>query len=296
MVKITRLLFGMPGPWPWLGLTGLIFGWYQVDTSLRGGQPATVILFLLVTVWALLREDRDVLAGMVLAVAAFLHAFPVLLGLWFLFRRRRAAISMTASLAVLAVAIGALTTPMVFAEWQKTISRISEVFVPILGNVSLAGLATSFLKGMEWNPHTREVSYLALGLILGLLAWFLFRNPQRASRQLMDLELAIFIGALLLASPISWPRYFPILLFPIAVYLKYAPTSQAVPQKATGLLWLLLCFALPGSGLGTVESWAQSHIGFPAAWLLAALPTVAVVTLVLWLYRTYSRMRAQAVQ
>ena len=289
LVLIVRSLFGPRSRWEWLALAGLVFGWCQVDTTLRGGQPSLFILFIVVAAWRLLRRNQSGPAGALIGLATSIHAFPALLGLWCLIRCRRALVSMLASLLVIAAFIAAVTNLSVFPEWLATIQMLSRLFVPTSGNVSLAGRMATFSGSMGWGTHTDIAGPFAFLAVAGALAWFLPWKLTRSNPDTLDVEYAMFVVAMLLASPISWPRYFPILLLPIAVFLKHASASKIPP-----LLVLLLVLTMPSSALGAIQAWLLPRLGFPFTWLIESLPTCGLLVLCLWLGEIHSRIQYSA--
>jgi hypothetical protein len=262
---------------------GLIFGWYPVGTAFRSGQPSIILFALIAAGWLMLRRNKPWIAGGAIGLAACLHAFPALLTLYFLFRSRRAFFSAIGTITLLCVTAAALAVPHTFREWLDTADRNSEIFVPKIGNLSVAGLITSFSSGAGWSGHVKIVASAALVVIAGALVFFLWPwNLRKLRLERLDVEYSVFVAAMLLASPISWGRYLPIMLLPLAVLIRnwrQQPPAWGIPA----LLAALVFMSLSDSTIDWLHGWFTLHSGFAIGWLAAAMPSFSILAILLWL-------------
>jgi hypothetical protein len=264
-------------------VTALIFGWYPVGTTLRAGQPSIVLFALITAGWLMLRRNKPWAAGAAIGLAACIHAFPALLLLYFAIRSWRALLSAVGTIALLTGAAAALAIQSTFRQWFDTMDWVAQHFVPSAGNFSVAGLITSFSHGMGWGENVRIVAPAMLLVIAAALALYLWPwNRRNAEGARLDVEYSVFVVAMLLASPISWGRYFPIVLLPLAVLIRN--WRQRRPRLAvTALLAALVFMSFPDSTFLWMHDWLTRRLGFANGWLLAAMPSFSLMAILLWL-------------
>ncbi len=261
----------------------LVFAWYPVDTTFRSGQPGIILFALITTGWLMLRRNRPWMAGGAVGLAACLQAFPALLVLYFAVRSRRAFVSAIAMIAFLCLAVAELTIPQTFKEWLNTANMIARRFVPRPGNLSVAGLITGFSRGMNRAEHVEIIAPAALLIIAGALVLFLRPWNLRTVRPgQLDVEYSVFVTAMLLASPLSWGRYLPIMILPLAVLIRNWRVKR--PAWAVSALLAVLAFmSFSDATSASVSQWLALKLGFPAGWLATALPSFSIMAILLWL-------------
>lgn len=281
-VSVAAILRELYPPLPFGALCavmGLVFGWYPVGRIFRSGQPSIVLLALITAGWLMLRRNRPWMAGSAIGLAACLHAFPALLILYFAIRSRRAFVSAVGTITLFSVAAAAVTIQSTFQQWLNTMDMIAQRYVPIAGNLSVAGLITSFLRGIGWGQNVKIVAPAMLLIIAGALALFLRPWNRRTMRpERLDVEYSVFVAAMLLASPISWGRYLPIMLLPLGVLLR--DWRQNRPRLAVSALLAALVFM---SISNATLDWLTQNLGFWTGWLMAAMPSFSILAILLWL-------------
>ncbi|MGA3188153.1 MAG: glycosyltransferase family 87 protein [Bryobacteraceae bacterium] len=242
-------------------LMGLIFAWYQVGTTLRGGQSSIILLALISAGWLMLRRNRPWMAGAAIGLAACIHVFPAVLILYFAIRCRRAFLAAITTIAALSAVAFEVTVQHTYSQWLSTMDTVSELYIPRAGNLSMAGLISGF------SPANAKV--IALGMLVTIAAALVFYLWRGADQ--MDTEYSISVTAMLLASPISWGRYLPIMILPLAVLMRN--WGQKRPDWAVPALLAALAFmATPD---GTYE-WLNSRLAM-------AMPSFSLVAILLWL-------------
>jgi hypothetical protein len=266
VTAILRELFPPVAPLLLWAVMGLIFAWYQVGLTLRGAQPSIVLLALITAAWLLLRRNQPWLAGSAIGLATCLHAFPALLLLYFALRVRKAFLAGILTIGALTAAAAALTIPGTYRQWLATTQTVSHLYIPRPGNLSIAGM----LSGLGANEKLIAPAMLALiALALGIYLW-----PWRPRPDRLDLEYSIFIAAMLLASPISWGRYLPIMLLPIAVLIRKwreDPPSWAIPA----LLASMILMACPDHTYEWLSTHLTAHV--------MNLPSFSLIAVLIWL-------------
>jgi hypothetical protein len=160
---------------------------------------------------------------------------------------------------------------------------IAQRFVPRAGNLSVAGLITSFSGGFGWGTNVKIVAPAMVLIIAGALAIFLWPwNRCNTRPERLDVEYSVFVAAMLLASPISWGRYLPIMLLPLAVLIRN--WRQNRPKlAASALLAALVFLSFSDATSGWLCDWFARNLGFAAGWLMAAMPSFSILAILLWL-------------
>jgi Glycosyltransferase family 87 len=141
---------GLPTPLKWVVAAAIIL-YSPLSDHVAFAQAQILILLMLVLVLRWLASGRDIAAGIMLALAVMLRAFPLALALYLMITRRwRALFSMTVGLA----AIGAVTVAGVGTEIVRTF---------------VAGAAGT----MSHHPVSLPID-VALGAFVTRLFWYAF--------------------------------------------------------------------------------------------------------------------------
>jgi hypothetical protein len=283
VVAILRELFPVLPLVALCAVMALVFGWYPVGTTFRSGQPSIVLFALIAAGWLMLHRNKPWIAGGAIGLAACLQAFPALLILYFAIRSRRAFVSAVGTIMLLTLAAAAVTVQSTFRQWLDTADRIAQGFVPRAGNLSAAGLITSLSGGIGWGRNVHVVAPAMVLIVAAALAIFLWPwNRSNLRPERLDVEYSVFVAAMLLASPISWGRYFPIMLLPLGVLIRN--WRQKRPRLAVpGLFAALVFMSLSEATFVGLYSWLTRNLGFFAAWLMAAMPSLSILAILLWL-------------
>jgi hypothetical protein len=243
----------------------------------------TQILLLLLFVFAArwLRDRREVAAGAMLAIAALLKLFPLLMGAYILLSgRRRALTSM-----VVCLAAGALVTFLAIGVDRSLSFRAaipfltSDYFMNLPENVSLSAVLPriftfTFRSDGLFARGAEAVFVWGVKLaIVGVAARLTLRSTEHADAGTFSL----WVVTAILLSPTAWDHYLVLLLMPFAIIATRADRGE--PMGAA--LWLALgSYAvsdLAGVLAGAFQPADQSMLGlilrgasFPAlilAWL-----------------------------
>jgi hypothetical protein len=262
------------------------FGWYPVAAALREGQPAIILFALITTGWLMLRRNRprnrEWIAGGAIGLAACLQAFPALLMLFVAIRYRRAFVAALGTIALLNLAAATVAVKGTFQQWQNSVAMISRDSVPSPGNLSIAGLITGFSRGMGWDEHVKIVAPAMLLTIAGALVFFLTRNRRGAQPEMLDVEYSVFVTAMLLASPLTWERYLPIMLLPLAVIVRNWRTRHAT-WELSALLAALFFMSFSTSAFMRAYQLLSGSLGFISGWLAISAPSFSMMAILFWL-------------
>ena len=227
--------------WTLLGSTAL-FAYYPTMANFSLGQLGCVLLPLLAMSWLDLRQARSVRSGLWLGLAIGVKPFlgVLLLGL-FVLENWKALVSATCALLGLSV-LGAL----IFG-----VSACQD-YVLVAGNVSWTasnwngswfGFFDRYFSGQadaNWpadKPLSKALGTTFALLTVGLWAWITRVQQRGAGIHGVDTLFALGLPAALLASPLGWAYYFPVL--PLSDLIAWQHTSNAANPRPLRLALVL---------------------------------------------------------
>lgn len=194
----------------WIALVVLAFASAPALTWAVTGQLTGLIVGAVTFIWLSVRRERWTAAGVMLGIACSVKPFLGVLGLYLLLRRqwRAAFISLTSFAAAFWVGWAAFGGPA-HREWLQALGEAE--WVGAVMNASVYGVV-----GRAWTLDVFGGSG-PVALIGGVLAVLVLGASivamQRAKDQ--DRALLIALSASLLASPLGWVYYVPILAAPL---------------------------------------------------------------------------------
>jgi alpha-1,2-mannosyltransferase len=233
------------------------FAYAPVVSELIIGNVHLLILGLLAGAWLALGRRSvggDTAAGVLVAVAALIKVFPVLLVLWFLVTGRiRAAVASLVAMVVLVLA----TLPVTgLGPWLD--------YPTVLANLGPPTELTDVLAPTVWlaavmPPLVAQALVTLVGI--AVVVW--------AARQRSEpVSFAVAVTVCVLIAPALYPHYLAILVLPMLLALRYAP-----PAGWVGLVWL--------SAMG-----GGPEVFGDAAWIVnRAVPALGAVVLIAGLIR-----------
>lgn len=219
--------------------------------SLKEGNLTHFVLLILATGVVCLDKDRDGWAGALLAIAGVLKLPLLLLGLYFVIKRRwHVTMGFCSALAaVTAVSIS-------YAGWESHVEWYQEAVRPF-GNKGLSAFNVQSFDGFllrlrddallyDWKPvrvawELRLLRYVFAAILLGIIYQIFMRQPGINLKQSQLLELSMVLCVALIISPISWTHYYLLLLLPFSLYVgKRLP----IPQHGAWLGAMAVCVLL----------------------------------------------------
>jgi len=246
--------------WPSIAVIPLVYNTYLL------GQPALVLLALLLGCFALLRRNAPVSAGLLLAVAVAIKAYPVIAAGYLLYRRQWPALAgLVAGLVVLFFFLPmTLRSPAQvrsdFLTWshgmlfkfeedgmaQRPLRSYS--FKNQSAQATVHRLVRPVLADGEADPSWRvnvielsfaQANYLMMAVALGLLLFYLTMTVRltpcppvgAALDQGMVTLLAVFLA------PLSFQYSYVWMIFPFTTVLYLALTSQGGSPLRRASLW-----------------------------------------------------------
>jgi hypothetical protein len=245
------------GAWrtAWIVFFGLTF--QPILDNMWHGNISALIFFAFCLSYWLLRRGHPWLAGLILGLIVPLKFYPAFFVLYFVWRRNWALVVGAAVGCLVVLGVSLLTVGWAgnLDYFRMVLAELRSGGIPAFNNQSISGfLLHAFTSGdvNAWGEMAapRLVSILRLvlvGTLIGVVAWALRRRPEETADPVIsqDLDLALVIGVMLLASPITWYHYYVWLLFPLVVLLDMLLSS-------TTDRWQVLLFAI-GYGLVVVQ-------------------------------------------
>lgn len=259
----------------WLYLVPNLLVIVYIWSSYHLGQPNLVLLALMLGAFVALRANHGIAAGVLIAIAAAIKAFPVIAIVYLLYRRYwTAAASLVVTLAFLLLVLPAPFRGFERAwrdieKWSAGMLKYSEASVgqrPMRSytwkNQSLVGLSNRLLRHVDADaasaPHQpvyvnfadlkfSAVNAIVAGMALALGSVFIALMPHRGMRtaETDAIEFALLLLLMLMVTPLSFGYFYSWLMLPFAVI-----TQQVLAGKGSAILrWSLPALALLGLGL-----------------------------------------------
>jgi hypothetical protein len=236
---------------PYLGLLG--FAFLPAMTALTLGQDSILLLFIMSLAYLLICKNLEVVAGLVLALAAIKFQYLlILLPLLLLWRKSRVVVGFAVGGAFLVIVSWLIMGTGGLIEYVRFV-RSFDLHSGYGGlNPALMANWRGFLAGI--GPASPSPAYFWGGEIILLLPGLLcLIVPQTARTR--ALIFALFISVTLAASPYAHFPDMTMLLLPIFLagsYVQTAPSKTTTVQKLIGFccvsffVWPLLLLALGG--------------------------------------------------
>lgn len=262
-----------------IGMSWSVPGWIAVFVAAAATGPAmawtvtgqlTGLLTALVTAaWLACRDERWIRAAAIVGFLCSIKPFLAPLWLWLVFRGQ-----WRAAMLAIAVAVGAFASGLLVFGVAAHLAWLSALRAVNWGgaamNASLYGLiGRTWTLGLVLHPPALLLSTL---LAIAVLIWGTYRA---AALRDADRSLLIIVTTALLASPLGWVYYVPILAGPALAVFSRATTRW--PWYVAAACWMPPPFALwpPSSRLmamtigssyawGLLVMWAAAMFASPA--------------------------------
>lgn len=206
--------------------------------TLREGNSTHFVLFYLIAAIALWLSGRDYLAGLLFGLAATIKLPLLLIGAYFVVRRRwliAAGGATTLAIAVL-LSLAAFGIDDHIRWYNDTIGLTMGKAVPAFNAQSIDGFLMRLWTGTEellyWlpiepEPEHKIARYIILALLGGGFAWLIVRSerlglisPKASPATPHDLmQISIVLMLSLAISPLSWTHYYCFALIPAGLCL-----------------------------------------------------------------------------
>jgi len=248
-----------------------------ITAALILGQVIIVVLFLLTLGWLLFEQRSEAAAGVCFGLAALIKAFPVIVLLYVLLKRRWRVLGAAVAASVIFGALGPAATLGPQRTWQLHKQYWQRV---VVDNSSLAMIGTDkhrllrfnneslavvvrrllrqtdaapkppplFVNIVDWRPAAAQAAYLLLAGWIVAGACFVARRPSdRLSQRRLRFEFAMFLLVGLMLSPLVWVRYLTLALYPLCLLtVKLVEDGDAGSPNRLGLVvWIAWIASIP---------------------------------------------------
>jgi hypothetical protein len=283
----------LSSPTAWL-LAGLVLMSAPLNLNFYWGQSQLIILMLLVLAMRAIERERDDTAGIMIALAALLRAYPVLLVGYFVMRQKWRAVAF----AIIGIAVGLLATVAMLgfaqtvsythgAAWVAGYSMMNRVDNLSLGAFvsrtfwALTGVAPG--SSIDWARRT--IAALAQLAVLGIAI-----RTTLAERNRDDPDWRIYslwIATAIILSPVGWHHYLVLLVIPFVQMVAAAADGRAGSRA----IWMAaLCYVLSAVSLRVANRFmvpppTAFQIALP--WLARALEELSFIALLTGYIATY---------
>lgn len=205
--------------------------------SLQMGTLTPLILAALALIWRY--RKSAVVSSLLVVVLTFTKVYLVVLGLFFILSRRLGAIAGTFLLALVGLVFNFAISPLGPVDYIHLLKQLAN-------HESRQGF--SFINGLQSVCLGKTEAYviLAVGIATVMVLWL--RSPNLKKR--CDRAFVIAIASTLMATPILWSSYLPVLFIPLLLFvdnfalvaaLSFASSVMVTPDRA-GTLMIALQF------------------------------------------------------
>jgi hypothetical protein len=219
------------------------------DTLAFGQIDLALLLLLVLALWAL-REKRDLVAGILVALGTLFKVYPIILLAFFVIKRRWRAL---AGFALGMLIFNALSVAVM--GWEMHRIYLTEVFPRIGGTTAqdqnqtisgfLARFAASPADVVIFRDRAITLPATAISGLVALLGCGLALGAARRRTTAFALQYSVFLLMMVLVVPAAWMHYETLLFVPFGALLLHLHDRQvALPRAAA----LALGFALIGYG------------------------------------------------
>ena len=226
-IVLRLVLRGVPGAWErrWL-IAGCVANAAGVQMTIRLGQVSWLVAFLVTRAWLSARAGRPLVSGVYAGLAIAFKPFLLVLIPVFVVRRQWRTLAACVALIVASLGLGVLVFGVdPLEDWIANLRLTPDPsYVTHFLNASWAGVVT---RGRL--PYAL-VSILAAATILAML-WHARASDEDEAWLLAGI-------AALLASPVGWVYYQPMLLGPAV--------AVALAGRLTHVRWLVAAALIPG--------------------------------------------------
>jgi len=226
-----------------LALIGLFVINGPLYYSLREGNVTHFVLLLLIAGLFAIQAKREILLGIILAIAALLKIPLFLLGIYFAMRGRMRVIAGFGFtlLAIVGASLLLFGLDLHLTWYHECIQPFTSKPLSAYNVQSVDSFLVRLLyytngKLTNWLPievgwDFKIIRYALLSLLVGTTIWVCWRSKPPRTLAEENLEFCIVLCLALVTSAISWSHYYLFLLLPFALYLG---NSLAIPK---GRLW-----------------------------------------------------------
>ena len=196
--------------------------------SIRLGNMTHFVLLLIPGI-IYYQDRKPLLAGALTAICAIIKLPLLLLGIYYMLRKRWAMVAGFWSTLLIVTACSLLVLGLdLHIQWYvEVIQRHFGKAMGAYNNQSINGLLAHLIPNnnlYSWVEFStgwkfKLIQLVILGLIVGPTVWVLWRAGPPSTRSKFNLEFSTVLCVSILVSPISWIHYYSLLIVPAALVL-----------------------------------------------------------------------------
>jgi hypothetical protein len=288
----TRLIDFRPRDWAFTQIVPICLCGAAVYEHARFNQLGVIVLLLLILAFVLLRQGRDVGAGVALALACLLKLVPGVFLVWLALKRRWTAL---VSAVVAAIVIGMLPCLVLFGpsrtlEYHKRWVRNSvyrgsalrmmlraddplyaerygtfldhrnQSLAMVIGRISglVPGLGTQPERSTVRAASAVSVYLLVNAMVFASLVWFSRVSWRRLPPTGQSSEFALWLLAMLWLSPLM-RQYYLIWVYPALAVLLARADEQQLAGRSSWACWIAVTCWLIGMFAWAADQWFLDH-------------------------------------
>jgi uncharacterized membrane protein len=240
----------------WYVIFAISLFWPVTMAAVCLGQSSALWAGAVTAGWLCEKRNRPIAAGVFVGLSILIKLIPALLVImWYLNKRWRAALSATAVvLAGFLLMIGLVGFNEILYFFFTRAPENARNYLDFYGNASISGAAEKlFGSNGGWSRTLVDAPILArvitlLGCGAIALATIVVSSLPSAKevKELDDYRTALVIVGMLLVSPLTWPHYFLVLLFPLLLLLCTGEDDNSITIKGKGaVLFSIILLGVP---------------------------------------------------
>lgn len=224
LIKLTQV-----SGWKRAALIGLFVINGPLYSSFKIGNTTHFILLLLIAALFYLQAKREIIVGLLIAVAALIKIPLFLLGIYFILRQRWRIVAGFGAGIVVIVGLSVLTFGIdLHIVWLERCILFSAGKPLAAYNVqSIDGFLVRLLTDSSlhsWKPievgwEFKAIRYVLFSFLSGATIWIFWQAKKPRKLEEENLEFCIILCLALILSPISWTHYYLFFLLPLGLYL-----------------------------------------------------------------------------
>ena len=287
---------GLSGRTAWL-LAGLILMSAPVSLNFYWGQSQLIVLALMAAAMRAMERERDGTAGLLIAAAALLRAYPLLLVGYFLMRRKWRAVAF----ATAGVAAGGLATVAVLglaqtfsfvhgALWvtdYSVVQRVDDLALgPFVSRMFWALTATAPGSSTDWMR--RAAIAIADVAVLGLTIRATLAEPNLRTRDPDWRIYSLWIATAIMLTPVGWHHYLVLLTIPFVQMVASAADGQVeLARRLDGGVVLSCSVAVSNRVFNRLLMPPPTEFQLLFPWMARALEETSFIALLTGFIATY---------
>lgn len=226
-----------------IGITFVLLGKFYIH-ELELGQVNILLTTLVVLAVAAMQAGREVLAGLLVAVAVVVKPYAVLLVPWLVARRRLPSLGGVAIGTVVAVLLpvslyGFEGNAHLLGEWWRTVTETTAPNLMDFNNVSAASV---FARWLGPGPTAQALAAALMLALLAVAGVVFVKRPGISAPE--PLEAALLLTLMPILSPQGWDYVFLVSTLATMLLVNYRSQLPPVVKPAVAIALVAIAFSI----------------------------------------------------